>query len=95
MFPRFDDSFFSKLIRETSEGTNHLQHGAALQVHPDDTAHPWRNAALMIEYDSADGPNSADDFLTRMVDGGYTPQGYFAYLRPYGMKKWRSVAEIF
>jgi len=87
MFPRFDDAFFAKLIKETSEGANHLQHGAALQVHPDDTAYPWRNAAFQVEYDNED---SAKDFIGRILEGGYTPQGYYAYLNPAGMKKWRS-----
>jgi len=87
MFQRFDDAFFTKLLNTTVEGANHLQHVAALQVHPDDTAYPWRNAALMVEYDSSD---EAKEFLSLLVEGGYTPQGYYAYLSPIGMKKWRS-----
>lgn len=87
MFQRFDDAFFAKLIKETSEASSHLQHGAALQVHPDDTAYPWRNAAFQVEYDNE---ASAKDFIGRILEGGYTPQGYYAYLNPAGMKKWRS-----
>ncbi len=88
MFPRFDDEFFAKLLNETSEVSNHLQHGAALQVHPDAIAYPWRNAALMVDFETSN--ELAHDFLNRIVEGGYTPQGYYAYLNPPGMKKWRS-----
>uniref|UniRef100_A0A7S4QZ26 FAD-binding PCMH-type domain-containing protein n=2 Tax=Ditylum brightwellii TaxID=49249 RepID=A0A7S4QZ26_9STRA len=87
MFQRFDGSFFAKMLSETAQYSNHLQHGAALMVDPDETAYPWRNAAFMVEYETGD---IADSFLERIVDGGYTPQGYYAYLNPSGMKKWRS-----
>mmetsp|Transcript_30202 Transcript_30202/g.40117 ORF Transcript_30202/g.40117 Transcript_30202/m.40117 type:complete len:110 (+) Transcript_30202:1-330(+) len=75
------------MLSETAQYANHLQHGAALMVDPDETAYPWRNAAFMVEYETGD---IADSFLERIVDGGYTPQGYYAYLNPSGMKKWRS-----
>lgn len=88
MFQRFEDSFFAKLLNETSGGADHLVHGAALNVKPDETAYPWRNAALMVDYDG--GIEAAKDFLTRFVEGGYTPQGYYAYLNPFGQKNWRS-----
>merc|ERR1712038_1821552 len=91
MFPRFDDSFFAKLISETTEGSNHNQHGACLKVHPDDTAYPWRNAVLMVEYDRGhEGHEKAAKFLERIVEGGYNAQGYYNYMGPPGMKKWRS-----
>jgi hypothetical protein len=87
MFPRFDDSFFTKLLNETSAASSHLQHGAALLKRPDETAYPWRNAALMVKYGSME---QATDFIGRMLKGGYKPQGYYNYLSPPGMKNWRS-----
>jgi len=88
LFQRFDDQFFAKLLRETSETSNHLQHAASLHVDPDETAFPWRNAAWLIEYNSHD---EAKNFSTRLLDGGYTPQGYYNYMQPTAAEKWRSL----
>lgn len=85
MFPRFDDAFFAKILKETSGTSSHLLHGAPLKVHPDDTAYPWRSSALQVQFYRPE-----NEFLKRIVEGGYEPQGYYAYLNPAGMKNWRS-----
>ncbi|GFH49798.1 hypothetical protein CTEN210_06274 [Chaetoceros tenuissimus] len=87
MWPRLNDKLFAKILKEHPESSNHLQHGAALKVHPDATAYPWRNAAFQVEYSSDE---DAKTFLELLVKEGVPAQGYYAYLNPPGMKKWRS-----
>jgi hypothetical protein len=87
MWPRLDDKLFANILENHSERSNHLQHAAALKVDPDATAFPWRNAAFQIEYDSDE---EAKTFLELLVKEGVPAQGYYAYLNPPGMKKWRS-----
>ncbi len=42
----------------------------------------------MIDFEQSN--EKAHDFLRRLVEGGYTPQGYYAYLNLPGMQNWRS-----
>ena len=87
MWPRLDDKRFADILGKYPKTASHLEHGAALKVHPDATAYPWRNAAFLVPYYSDEDANS---FLELLVNEGVPAQGYYNYLNPPGMKKWRS-----
>ncbi|GFH49986.1 hypothetical protein CTEN210_06462 [Chaetoceros tenuissimus] len=87
ILPRLDDKLFTKILKDYPERLDHLQHAAALKVDPDATAYPWRNGAFMLGYSSSE---SAKSYMELLLKEGYPLQGYYAYLNPQGMKKWRS-----
>ncbi|GFH49796.1 hypothetical protein CTEN210_06272 [Chaetoceros tenuissimus] len=91
MWPRLDDKLFAKILAKILQNhpkhVMHLQHAAALKVHPDATAYPWRDSAFMLHYNSYE---EAKTFLELLVKEGVPAQGYYNYLNPQGMKKWRS-----
>ncbi|GFH49768.1 hypothetical protein CTEN210_06244 [Chaetoceros tenuissimus] len=87
MWPRLDDKLFAEILEKYPRSASHLQHGAALKVDPGATAYPWRNAAFLVPYYSDEEANS---FLELLVKEGVPAQGYYNYLNPPGMKKWRS-----
>ncbi len=86
---RLDDEVFAKLVNSTQLMAHHLFHGASQTVDVDSAAMPWRNMAFLMQSTAMD-KSSVRIIYETLVEAGYQPQGYYAYLNSYGMKNWRS-----
>jgi hypothetical protein len=88
LFPKVDIDTLND-IAVIGFAISHLHNGAPLQVSKDDTAFPWRGAAILGDF-SPDRVADRDAIHLRLKKAGVEPQGYYAYLNPPNMPNWRT-----
>ena len=88
MPPKLDVETLVDLSSNPGFVANHLNHGAPLTVPTNATAFPWRNSAMLLDFEGKT-MEYKDTFINRLLqdpyyDGNATKlQAYYNYLGPY------------
>ena len=91
MIPKVDDATLAKVLLTVDEiSINHLMHGAAMKPKRTDTAHPWRDSALMCHTSTKLFNNTAKQTIFDVFreEENIRPRGYYAYVGPL-VRNWR------
>jgi FAD/FMN-containing dehydrogenase len=88
LIPRLDIETLMDLD-EIGLAINHFQHGAPMTVPKDATAFPWRDTAIMTEFQDNEKKAQVFSRMATFYGDERKLQGYYNYMSPPGNPNWR------